>query len=190
MKYFCFFLVALLIASCTNKEKEARTAAFQDSLNAVKSIRTADSTGIHVLDSLEKQTVYGELQSLHFRGEIDYPSGHQSECNILLYIYENKTNGVYVMTFRDLKTGRKSVEKGHAITMQSNEINIYTQLYQFHPFNSSRILEFFYKDDCLQFISKTSNASGQTGSNILTLQNPMPDKHPKRRRPDPKSVWR
>jgi len=167
--YYIVFMV-ILVSSCSNKTKQIEKAK-KDSLNAVYSINTADKNGIHVLDSLQRHEDLGNLMKLHYRGIIDFPTGRESECNIMVYRYQNCIDGVYVMTLKDLKTKKKQVHKGRMIGIKGGAINIDATLYQITPFNGGKIMEFLFIQDFLQFIANTPQNPKETSKNVLTLQN-------------------
>lgn len=113
----------------------------------------------------------GLLANLHYRGNIDFPKGHQSECNILIYRYQNCSDGVYVMTIKDLKTNKKQISKGRIISMKDDQINIDATIYQTHPFKSGEVMEFLFTQNFLQYIANTPQNPRETSQNVLTLQN-------------------
>jgi hypothetical protein len=188
MKYIYIVFIAILVCSCSNKTKMAE-AAKKDSLSAVYSINVADKNGVHVLDSLHRHKDLGSLMKLHYRGIIDFPAGRESECNMMIYRYQNSIDGVYVMLLKDLKTNEKHLNKGRLNSITAGSINIDATVYQLHPFKRGQIMEFLFTQDFLQFIANTPQNPQESSKNLLTLQNRPPCMKLNPHRHDERSIW-
>lgn len=188
MKYIYIVFMVMLVYSCSNKARMTE-AAKKDSLNAVCSLNVADKSGIHVLDSLHRHKDLGSLMNLHYRGIIDFPAGRESECNMVIYRYQNGTDGVYVMLLKDLKTNKEQLNKGRLISITAGSINIDATIYQMYPFKRGQIMEFLFTQDFLQFIANTPQNPQENSKNILTLQNRPSCMKLNPHRHDERSIW-